>query len=186
MAESESDGLYEELKACIGMSLSTSGPAVAPDPVNMPMIHQWTDAFDDRNPVYEDAEFAKTTRFGDIVAPCAMLQTWTMARPIIEGIGERGGSPVEIDQESPLMTLDRAGFNGTVATNSELEFMRPLKVGESLQSDVVLESISERKTTGLGQGYFVGWVSNYVDDKGELVGKQHFRVFKFKPAGGEA
>ena len=31
--------------------------------VNMPMIRQWVEAFDDRNPIQEDAGFAANTRF---------------------------------------------------------------------------------------------------------------------------
>ena len=42
------------LQSWIGEKMNTGGTNVAPDPVNMPMIRHWIDAFDDRNPVYED------------------------------------------------------------------------------------------------------------------------------------
>jgi acyl dehydratase len=181
MAEETLDPLREQLEEWIGKNLNMSGPAIAPDTVNMPMIRHWIDAFDDRNPVYEDAEFAATTRFGGTIAPPAMLQSWTMARPVIEGMAERGGVAIEIDPNSPLITLDNAGFNATLATNSELEFVRPLREGDLLESDVVVEAISERKKTGLGLGYFVTWVSTYRDQHGEVVGRQRFRILKFNP-----
>ncbi len=181
MTDKEHDPLRKELEEWIGKNLNMSGPATAPDEVNVPMIKQWVDALDDRNPVYEDAEFAATTRHGGMIAPPAMLQTWTMARPKIEGMAERGGVAIEIDSNSPLTILDDAGFNATLATNSELEFERPLHIGDILQSDVVVESISPRKTTGLGQGYFVTWVSTYTDQQGEVVGRQRFRILKFNP-----
>ena len=91
MTDDELDPLRARLEACIGEPLSESGPAVAPDEVNLPMMRHWVDALDDRNPVYLDAERAASTRFGGVVAPPAMLQTWTMARPRIEGIAERSG-----------------------------------------------------------------------------------------------
>ncbi len=181
MSEQEQDPLWDELQDYIGKSLAGDGPKVAPDPVNMPMIRHWADAFDDRNPVYENPDIAAQTRFGDIIAPQAMMQVWTMARPIIEGIAERGGSGVELGDDNLLVVLDKAGYTATLATNSELEFERPLRLGEVLEFDVIVESISPRKKTGLGLGYFVTWVSNYRDEQGELVGRQIFRVLKFNP-----
>ncbi|MFL2935739.1 MAG: hypothetical protein ACJZ7Z_03330, partial [Myxococcota bacterium] len=45
-----------------------------------------------------------------------------------------------------------------------------------------LESISARKKTGLGLGYFVTWITTYLDANDQVVGKQLFRIFKFDPA----
>jgi len=163
--------------------MSESGPADAPDEVNVPMIRHWVDALDDRNPVYLDEEFAATTRFGGIVAPPAMLQTWTMPRPEIQGIAERGGAPGEISPDNPISILDAAGYVATLATNSELEFERYLRPGDLLQSSIVLESISDRKSTRLGPGYFLTWLTTYTDGKGEVVGRQTFRILKFNPSG---
>jgi acyl dehydratase len=156
-------------------------PSVAPDPVNVPMIRHWVAALDDRNPVYLDEAFARKTRHGGLVAPPAMLQTWSMPSPKIEGIAERGGSPVEIPADNVLRALDAEGFTGTLATNSELAFARYLRPGDLLHVSNELESVSSRKTTGLGQGYFVTWVNTYRTDDGEVVGRQLFRVFKFDP-----
>jgi len=175
------DPLRASLEKWIGQPMSSGGPARAPDPVNLPMIRHWVDALDDHNPIYLDEARAKASRFGGLVAPPAMLQTWTMGRPSLEGIAERGGSASAMDPESPIAALGRAGLPGTLATNSELEFVRYLRPGDRLSSTAVLESISERKTTGLGSGYFVTWVSRYLADGGELVGTQRFRIFKFAP-----
>jgi acyl dehydratase len=178
MAEAEVDEVRAQLEAYVGRPMGP--PIAAPDPVNLPMIRHWVDALDDRNPVYLDAEFAARTRFGGIVAPPAMLQAWTMARPKIEGIAERGGAAMEITHDNPISALNAAGFTGTLATNSELEFVRYLRPGDHLATKNEVESISPRKTTGLGQGYFVTWVTTYtVGD--EVVGRQSFRVFKFDP-----
>lgn len=181
MTDQQHDPLYDKLQLRVGTSLTAAGATLAPEPVNQSLVRHWVDAFDDRNPVYEDVSVATATRFGGTIAPPAMLQAWTMARPRIEGIAERGGSPVEIDPDSPLRTLDEAGYTATLATNSELEFERPLRCGDHLTSAVILESISPRKKTGLGLGYFVTWLSTYTDQHGEVVGRQRFRVLKFDP-----
>jgi acyl dehydratase len=180
MADEEVDELRARLEDYVGKPMGP--PAVAPDAVNVPMIRHWVDALDDRNPVYLDEEFAATTRFGGIVAPPAMLQTWTMARPRIEGIAERGGSPVEMNLDNPVPVLDEAGYVGTLATNSEFEFVRYLRPGEHVHLTTEVESISNRKTTALGQGYFVTWVTTYMTGEDEVVGRQLFRILKFDPS----
>jgi acyl dehydratase len=175
------DALRDGLLARLGEPMGGGGSSVAPDPVNLPMIRHWVDALDDRNPVYLDEEAAARSRFGQIVAPPAMLQTWTMSRPRIEGIAERGGAPGEIDPDSVLAVLTDAGFTGTLATNSELTFTRYLLLGDSLTSSTLFHDISEVKQTALGRGYFVTWAATFTDQHGEEVGRQLFRIFRFDP-----
>jgi len=176
--------LGEQLLALVGRPMSKSGPSIAPDPVNQPMIRHWAAAFEDANPVYTDPEAAAASRFGGIVAPPLMLQTWTLPTVRITGIRERGGAPVDSGGGGPLALLDAAGFVGTLATNSEYEIERYVGLGEILSSATVLESVSPEKQTRLGAGFFVTWVTTYRDDAGEVVGRQRFRVLKFKPEAG--
>ncbi len=175
--------LDEQLAALVGQPVGT-GPTVPPDPVNQPMIRHWAAAFEDMNPVYTDPEAAAASRFGEIIAPPLMLQTWTMATPKVTGIRERGGSPIDGDDVAALSLLDDAGFVGTLATNSEFEIIRPLHLGDRVSATTVVESISEEKQTRLGPGRFLTWVTTYVDDAGEVVGIQRFRILKFKPERG--
>jgi acyl dehydratase len=170
----------ERLQALVGMPLG-AGASVGPDPVNIPMIRHWTAAFEDHNPVYLDAAAAAETRFGEIVAPPLMLQTWTMQTPVITGIRERGGAPTAVVGESPLSMLDGAGFTATLASNSEFEFERYLRIGDEISARTVVESISEEKQTRIGSGHFVTWVTTYTDQNGEVVGRQRFRILKFRP-----
>ncbi len=145
------------------------------------MIRHWAAAFEDANPVYTDPDVAANTRFGHVVAPPLMLQTWTMATPVISGIAERGGSPVASTGEGPLAVFDDAGFTGTLASNTEFDFERYLGIGETVSASTVVESISPRKETRLGPGYFVTWLTTYVAGSGDIVGRQRFRILKFRP-----
>lgn len=172
--------LDDRLAALVGRPLGR-GATVGPDPVNQPMIRHWAAAFEDANPVYTDPEAAAGSRHGRIVAPPLMLQTWTMATPRITGIRERGGSPVEVDDESAMSVLDEAGYVGTLATNTEFEILRYLHLGDTVTAVSAFEAISEEKQTRLGPGRFVTWVTTYTDQDGEVVGRQRFRILKFKP-----
>jgi hypothetical protein len=182
MDTSEATTLRARLEPFVGKPVGSSARAVGPDPVNQPMIRHWAAAFEDANPVYVDAARAAASRFGGIVAPPVMLQTWTMATPKITGIRERGGSPVESERAGALAVLDDAGFVGTLASNSEFEIERYVHLGEVVNASTVIESISDEKQTRLGTGYFVTWVTTYTDDAGAVVGRQRFRILKFKPA----
>jgi acyl dehydratase len=175
--------LDEQLQRLVGTPVGHAAPVVGPDPVNQPMIRHWVAAFDDWNPVYSDPDFATASRFGEIVAPPLMLQTWTMATPKLTGIAERGGSPVESRKTPVLDLLDGAGYVATLAANSEFEIMRYLRLGDVVSTTTEIESISDRKQTRVGSGYFVTWVTTYRDGDGEIVGRQRFRILKFKPEG---
>ena len=172
--------LDDQLQALVGRPISDAGPTVAPDPVNQPMIRHWAAAFEDANPVYTDPDAAARSRFGEIVAPPLMLQTWTMATPQITGIAERGGSPIEGSRAAVLKVLDDAGFLGTLASNSEFEIVRYLHLGDVVSAATVLESVSSEKQTRLGAGHFVTWVTTYTDASGDVVGRQRFRILKFR------
>jgi hypothetical protein len=169
----------EKLDALIGKPTGSGKPTVAPDPVNQPMIRHWAYALDDMNPVYLDPEFAEKSRFGGIVSPPVMLQTWTMPAPKIEGIAERGGVPM-VMKHNPSAFIEEAGFTGIVATNSEFEIERYPRLGDVISVTQEFEEISDEKTTSLGTGHFITWVSTYTDQYGEVLGKQRFRVFRFK------
>ena len=178
--------LDEQLAALIGRPVGSRATTVAPDPVNEPMIRHWAAAFEDWNPVYSDPEQAALSRHGGLVAPPLMLQTWTMATPVITGIAARGGSPVPAEGDAPLSLLDRAGYTATLATNSEFEILRYLRPGDVVSATTTFESISEEKSTRMGPGRFVTWVTEYTDHDGAVVGRQRFRILKFKPSGASA
>ena len=180
MTESKSE-FQTKLDALVGQPTGTGRKAVAPDPVNQPMIRHWAHALNDMNPVYLDPEFAEKSRFGGIVSPPVMLQTWTMPAPKLEGIAERGGVPIEMTT-NPMAFIDDAGFTGIVATNSEFEIERYPRLGDQITSTSVVESVSEEKKTAMGPGHFVTWVTTYTDQNGEVLGRQRFRVLRFKRA----
>ena len=61
--------------------------------------------------------------------------------------------------------------------------MRYLRVGDEVTATTVLESVSAQKQTRIGPGYFITWATTYTDARGEVVGRQLFRILKFAPSG---
>ncbi len=78
-----------------------------------------------------------------------MLQTWTMPSPKLEGIGDRGGAPIEI-KSNPTAFLDEAGYTSTVATNSEFEIERYPRLGDVISADGGVRIGLRREEDGAG------------------------------------
>ncbi|TMC03199.1 MAG: hypothetical protein E6J41_28245 [Chloroflexi bacterium] len=167
--------LGERLQQFVGRP---TGPGRrARDPVNLPMIRHWCDAVGDANPVYTDPVAAAGSRHGGVIAPPAMLQAW-----IMRGLGPASELPPGDYVIGQLFALlDEAGFTSVVATNSDQEYVRPLRLGDHLTVSGIVDSISDEKRTALGPGHFVTWVDTYRTDDGAVVGTMRFRVLKFRP-----
>ena len=166
-----------ELRAFEGLAIDAQ---TAPDPVNPAMIRHWVEAMGDTNPVYVDEAAAADSVFGGIVAPSAMLQVWPM-----QGLATLERSADATDAQSRLLNLlDEHGFSSVVATNSEQEYFRPLRPGDHVTTTSVIDSVSEEKATALGVGHFVTIRIDYLTTDGEPVGRQLWRLLKFRPGTG--
>nr|WP_307531422.1 OB-fold domain-containing protein [Streptomyces umbrinus] len=157
------EDVFERVKVYEGQAAAVGG--VGKDLVNEPMIRHWCEAMGDTNPAYAGA---------DATAPPTMLQAWTMG-----GLSGHAGRSEAYDELLGL--FDDAGYTSVVATDCEQEYLRPLRPGDAITFDAVIESVSERKTTKLGTGYFVTTRMD-VRVAGRPVGTHRFRILKYVPA----
>ncbi|UQX02089.1 bifunctional MaoC family dehydratase N-terminal/OB-fold nucleic acid binding domain-containing protein [Streptomyces sp. RerS4] len=151
------------LRTFEGRPAATAGRAK--DVVNEPMIRHWCEAMGDSNPNYTGP---------DAIAPPTMLQAWTMGG--LSGHTDRSSAYDELFE-----LLDGAGCTSVVATDCEQEYLRPLRPGDTVTFDAVIESVSPRKTTKLGTGHFVTTRMD-VRANGEPAGTHRFRILKYAPA----
>lgn len=148
-------------------ALGESEPKPARDPINQPMINNWTEAIGETDPRY--------TR-GD--APPAMAQVWTM-----DGldVSKRANAPLHMT----MKVFDEAGYSSVLGTNCDQTYLRTVRVGEHVTLSARLQSVVGPKTTGVGEGYFVTtentWRVDHEDGTSEVVATMLFRVLKFKP-----
>ncbi|MEU7500568.1 bifunctional MaoC family dehydratase N-terminal/OB-fold nucleic acid binding domain-containing protein [Streptomyces griseofuscus] len=161
--ETRADDTQARLAAYEG--LPAAATRTGRDPVNLPMIRHWCEAMGDASPAY---------RGPGAMAPPTMLQVWTMAG--LSGHGDRSGPYDEL-----LRLLDDLGCTSVVATDCEQEYLRPLRPGDTITFDTVIESVSGRKTTKLGTGHFVTTRTDIRAD-GVLAGTHRFRILKYAPA----
>ncbi|MFI7408175.1 bifunctional MaoC family dehydratase N-terminal/OB-fold nucleic acid binding domain-containing protein [Streptomyces sp. NPDC049627] len=156
------DALEARLKAYEGEPAAVA--RAGKDAVNAPMIRHWCEAMGDTNPAYSGP---------DAMAPPTMLQAWTMG-----GLSGHSGRTHAYDELLGL--LDEAGCTSVVATDCEQEYLRPLRPGDEITFDSVIESVSERKTTKLGTGYFVTTRTD-IHVGTDLAGTHRFRILKYTP-----
>ena len=138
-----------------------SRPRAARDPVNLPMIRNWTEVIDPGGPADPD------------IAPPAMIQVWTMP-----GLHRVRADDDPLGQMSQV--LDEAGYTSVVATNCDQAYHRYLKVGEQLSVRAGLLDVTGPKRTALGEGWFVTTRSTWFAG-GEPVATMDFRILKFRP-----
>ncbi|GAA4883449.1 bifunctional MaoC family dehydratase N-terminal/OB-fold nucleic acid binding domain-containing protein [Ferrimonas pelagia] len=169
----------QELEARMAATVGvTVGPQRSWDPINVPMIRQWCQAMGDDNPLYNDAAYARSQGFADIVAPPTMLQAWTM-----KGYTDQQalGSVLRTsDQPYVLDILDEYGYVSVVAVNCDQNYFRHLHPGDDIKHTNTIESVSELKHTALGEGYFVTELWHFTDQHDAPVGEMRFRLLKFK------
>jgi uncharacterized OB-fold protein/acyl dehydratase len=178
-ARPEYQAFLERLRSFVGRPARP--PWVAPDPVNEAMIRQFAQVMGETNPVYTDPDFAASSLHGGIVAPPVMQDVWVM-RGFIEA-AEPGGP--DQGQATLLAVLAEGGFTAIVATNSDQEFFRYLRSGDHLTAHRTIDQVSEEKKTALGPGHFFTVHTSYVDQEGEEVGVQNFRMLVYRPASTE-
>ncbi|MCM1965471.1 MULTISPECIES: bifunctional MaoC family dehydratase N-terminal/OB-fold nucleic acid binding domain-containing protein [unclassified Streptomyces] len=162
-AAAEAARFHTLLASFEGQPAATAGQGK--DAVNEPMIRHWCEAMGDANPAYTGP---------DAIAPPTMLQAWTLGG--LSGHGDRSSAYDEL-----LALLDGAGCTSVVATDCEQEYLRPLRPGDAITFDAVIESVSPRKTTKLGTGHFVTTRMD-VHANGEPAGTHRFRILKYAPA----
>ena len=171
-------GDLDDLQSHVG---TEAGPFYGWDPVNGPMIRHWCEAMGDRNPIYIETDSARDAGFAGRVAPPTMMQAWIMP-------GYAGERPPGSDTRSAfavLEVLEKAGYPGVVAVNCEQEYERYLEEGDEIYFTAKLESISEEKETALGRGFFCTELSTFYDQRHEVVGRMRFRIFRYRPKGGQ-
>jgi len=173
MTADEQKALEEKIYAYVGREVYA--PTPAPDDINQAMIRQWAEVMGDENPAYTDKEWAANSQRGHTIAPPAMMYVWGQ-----EGFQVTKGRASTALSDLFSMLSDE-GYTGVLGTNVKQEYFKEAALGDNLAVEMIIDVISERKTTARGTGYFVETLATFRDQNGEAVGTQRFKVLKFIP-----
>jgi acyl dehydratase len=112
-------------------------------------IRRWAEAVGDPNPLWNDDEYARKSRYGKMVGPLTFLI-------------DRGITPIAdriIATEGPPSFL-----NG----GTEIEYFKPIEVGDRITATQKLADIKE-KTGSSGRILILLCEINYKNQRGDLV-----------------
>ena len=139
------------------------------------MIRQWAEIMGDNNPAYLDKDWAAKSIRGSTISPPAMMYVWGQ-----EGFQvTKGRAPNAMS--NLVSVFDKHGYTGVLGTNVKQEYFKEVSPGDNVTIEMIIDNISERKTTGRGTGYFFETLSTFTDQSGETIGTQRFKVLKFIP-----
>jgi hypothetical protein len=167
-AEQATDTVREAVERFVGRRL---GPYRSYNSVSRTRIWQWCSALSDHNPLYLPA--------GDepAVAPPAMMQAWTMRDSHFRyAPGSATEEPFEV-----LQVFRDLGYGANVAVSYDMRFHRYIGEGEDVHSYSTIVSITERKQTALGEGYFVIERAEYLDQTDTPFAEATISYFAYQP-----
>ena len=114
-------------------------------------IRRFAQAIGDSNPLWQDEEYARKTRYGGIIAFPLYLNDVGLVRFVDRLVD---------------MCPDKANING----GTDLEYYRPMRPGDTLTTVAKLSEVKER-TGKTGVMIFLTIEVTYTNQKGELVAR---------------
>ncbi len=112
------------------------------------MVKQFVRAIGDPNPLWQDEEYARKSRYGTVIAPPAFI-------PLIGfGQGQQSFTPIP-----GIVNLH---------SSTELECYQPVRVGDTVTVTTKLADLRERQRK-TGKMAFLTWERNYKNQRQELV-----------------
>ena len=141
-------------------------------PVEASHILMFARSVGDGNPVYSDADYAKTTEAGGIIAPPTFAQASAQFDPDY-GLRPKIGQPWFGSGKNPT-GITRApggggGGGGGLHAEQHFEYHRHLKAGDVLTATTFPGKTWEKEGRRSGKLVFSESVTEYRDQNGELV-----------------
>jgi len=147
----EDSMISDEIQSMIGL---WSEPVVLE--VERGAIARLADAIDDPNPLYRDEEYAKNSKYGGIIAPPGFFG-WPV-----------GGGDIEAGMSRVVGAVAEAGMLRILDGGIELNFMVPVRAGDTLVTYGKLADVREKQTSQ-GKMLFLIIEQKYLNQDGALV-----------------
>lgn len=136
-------------------------------PIEATHIMMFARAIGDENPVYHDAEKAKDTEVGGIVAPPTFTASVAQFDP--DGSRPRPGQPWFGSGKTPSGVEGKAPSSGRLNAEQHFEYFRPVRPGEVLIAETRPGTTWERESKRAGKLMFSDRITDFRDTNGDLV-----------------
>lgn len=146
----------EELRSRIGVE---GKPRVYE--IEKGMIKQFARAIDDPNPLWQDEEYARKSKYGGLIAPPALVIAL-------------GWSDFQADGPR-----SRAGLHGS----TELEYYQPIRAGDTITITNTLIDAQEKDSQRLGKMAVFTYERTYKNQRQEVVAKCRQLIITYRAEG---
>ncbi len=137
-------------------------------------IHTTCSSVENGNPLFWDDKVANELTDGPI-APPTMLSVWFRPHHWAPG-RKKQAQPLQIHFD----LKEKLGLPEAIMTDNTMTFGEPVRPGDRLKTRQILRSVSEPKTTKLGQGRFWEIEVEYTNQRGEMVGIESYTGFGYR------
>lgn len=146
--------LMAELRALLG---TMTAPVI--NEVEPGAIRRYAEAVGDPNPLYRDVEYARKSRYGELISPPGFFG-WQ--KQVTAGA---------VDMMVPVFAaLLNAGLLRILDAGREYEFFLPVRAGDTLAWYAKFADVQEREGKS-GRMVFVTMEITYMNQHGDLVAK---------------
>jgi acyl dehydratase len=177
---------WDEMVALVGTDLSSGRIRWGADVVDPATIRRYLEPLELGSPIHYDQAAAREHGFEGLVAPATSLLTYSlpaMWRPGDDTLftsddrdAQPARTPINNDGRGPGPRT--AGY---FATDLEIDFLRPVVVGERLGSRGRRLVSCTPKETRVGRGAFCTFESDIVSDRGDVVARLRTGTYAYDP-----
>jgi acyl dehydratase len=162
------------------------------EPVTATAIRRFCEVAEDGNPVYWDEEFAKSTRFGRLVAPPQFLwamtfEPWWTPQFVKDqhaaDLAELNAASDDLVGHPIFELLEEHGYVVSTVAGQEMEYLDPFGPGDGrIKTRSKTTAVTPEKVVRVGRGVFLTTVSEYrteVDDR--LIAQSTNSLLRYRP-----
>lgn len=182
---------WQPLVAAVGRDFADGRTIFGADRVEAGTIRRFVEPLELDSALHYDADVARAQGYADIVAPYTQAMSYS-----IPAMWQPGDETLYVDADpdaqparSPINNDDMPlgpRTTGFFATDIELDFVRPVVLGERVgRRGYTLVSCTPKQTS-MGRGAFLTWQSELVVDNGDVVGYVRTGTYAYVPHEGAA
>lgn len=171
--------------ALVGTDLSDGQITYAADRVEKGAIRRYLEPLEFDCALHTGHEAARAHGFADVTMPYTAISTFAL--PPVRDTGEVQFTDASRDAQprrgatKPPIPPSAPPVSGYFATDTEMEYLRPVIAGERLgkRGNRLLTCVP--KQTKVGRGAFVTFESDTVDEAGDAVARTRVTLFLYNP-----
>jgi len=162
----------------------------AADAVEPSVIRRYLEPLEFDCPLHHDARIAREHGYSDVVAPLSSYLSlvappiWRPGDPPAFTSDERDAQPERAAVRRFATGLEPP-YSGYFAADFELEFLRPVVLGDRLSRVGMTLLACEPKETRVGRGAFMTWEWGIRNQRSELVARLRNTMYLYEPHDGD-